>query len=230
MLVFFSIHHIGGSKMFTTKDQALKYLSQPTLTCLLCGQENIKYLTRHIKTKHQITPREYKLQFGIPLQASLVGQETLSKRQLNPGLSPQKQKEIVTKMRNARDPNKKPHITSTKHELYKRFDYTQVFKKLSYGISMREALNRTEGAPSYETFCRLIKKDEELKDNYYKAIYKLPYNLQAKMGIMSNQFLLDCLDLRDNLRYTNKKIAQVLGVSHTTVANTFKKEIKNAFN
>ncbi len=39
--------------------------------CMICGKGGMKVLTRHLSTVHNLKPREYKKQFGIPRTQSL---------------------------------------------------------------------------------------------------------------------------------------------------------------
>lgn len=41
------------------------------IICLVCGKGGFKTLTRHLNTAHNIKPREYKKQFGIPSKQPL---------------------------------------------------------------------------------------------------------------------------------------------------------------
>ncbi|SNB46121.1 MucR family transcriptional regulator [Geobacter sp. DSM 9736] len=40
--------------------------------CMICGKGGMKALTRHLKKAHDITPRDYRKQFGIPRTQSLT--------------------------------------------------------------------------------------------------------------------------------------------------------------
>src|SRR5580692_3779129 len=41
------------------------------VVCMVCGKGGFKTLTRHLSTAHQMKPREYKKQFGIPTKQPL---------------------------------------------------------------------------------------------------------------------------------------------------------------
>jgi predicted transcriptional regulator len=52
------------------------------IICLLCNKGGFKTLTRHLTTAHQIKPKDYKKQFGIPAKQSLSAKSlTESRRQ-----------------------------------------------------------------------------------------------------------------------------------------------------
>jgi predicted transcriptional regulator len=48
--------------------------------CLLCNKGGFKTLTRHLTTAHQIKPRDYKKQFGIPAKQSLSAKSLTESR------------------------------------------------------------------------------------------------------------------------------------------------------
>jgi len=48
--------------------------------CLLCGKGGMKTLTRHLTQIHNISPKEYKKQFGIPAKQSLTAKSFSDKR------------------------------------------------------------------------------------------------------------------------------------------------------
>jgi predicted transcriptional regulator len=50
-----------------------------TITCLICGYSG-KLLTPHLKSKHKVTPREYRKQFAIPARTPLVSKAYQAKR------------------------------------------------------------------------------------------------------------------------------------------------------
>ena len=55
-------------KVFSTIEQVKEYLNEDhkTIRCLICG-EKFKQLGAHLK-KHNITTRDYKISFGIPVK------------------------------------------------------------------------------------------------------------------------------------------------------------------
>jgi len=57
--------------------------------CLVCGKGGFKTLGRHLTTAHDMTPREYRKQFGIPTKQALVAKSysaTKRKSALDRGL------------------------------------------------------------------------------------------------------------------------------------------------
>ncbi len=46
-------------------------IGRNTITCMICGHMG-KLLARHLKKKHNITPREYRKQFLIPARVPLI--------------------------------------------------------------------------------------------------------------------------------------------------------------
>jgi len=46
-------------------------IGRNAITCLICGYQG-KMLTPHLKSKHQMTPREYRREFQIPAKVPLV--------------------------------------------------------------------------------------------------------------------------------------------------------------
>jgi predicted transcriptional regulator len=50
-----------------------------TITCMICGYSG-KLLTPHLKSKHKVTPREYRKQFAIPARTPLVSKAYRAKR------------------------------------------------------------------------------------------------------------------------------------------------------
>lgn len=54
-------------------------IGKNTITCLLCGYSG-KLLTPHLKSKHKMTPREYRKQFEIPARTPLVSKAYRAKR------------------------------------------------------------------------------------------------------------------------------------------------------
>ncbi len=54
-------------------------IGRNAITCLLCGYSG-KLLTPHLKSKHQMTPKEYRKQFAIPTRTPLVSKAYRAKR------------------------------------------------------------------------------------------------------------------------------------------------------
>ena len=54
-------------------------IGKNTITCLICGYSG-KLLTPHLKSKHKLTPREYRKQFEIPARTPLVSKAYRAKR------------------------------------------------------------------------------------------------------------------------------------------------------
>jgi len=54
-------------------------IGRNAITCLICGYSG-KLLTPHLKSKHQLTPKEYRKQFGIPPRTPLVSKAYRAKR------------------------------------------------------------------------------------------------------------------------------------------------------
>lgn len=60
---------------FHTPEDALAYLDNAKLTCLLCGRELVM-LAKHLLDIHAITAEEYKQRYHLPLTRGLVGNAT----------------------------------------------------------------------------------------------------------------------------------------------------------
>jgi hypothetical protein len=56
---------------FQTMDEVNDYLSGDTITCLLCGRR-LQRLHKHLYGIHDLSPDEYRTQFGIPYRRSLT--------------------------------------------------------------------------------------------------------------------------------------------------------------
>lgn len=54
-------------------------IQRNAITCMICGYSG-KLLTPHLKSKHQITPREYRKKFNIPARTPLVSKAYRAKR------------------------------------------------------------------------------------------------------------------------------------------------------
>jgi predicted transcriptional regulator len=54
-------------------------IARNVITCLICGYSG-KLLTPHLKSKHQLTPREYRKKFDIPARTPLVSKAYRAKR------------------------------------------------------------------------------------------------------------------------------------------------------
>ena len=54
-------------------------IARNAITCLMCGYSG-KLLTPHLKSKHQMTPREYRKKFNIPARTPLVSKAYRAKR------------------------------------------------------------------------------------------------------------------------------------------------------
>jgi predicted transcriptional regulator len=54
-------------------------IGKNTITCMICGYSG-KLLTPHLKSKHKVTPRDYRKQFGIPARTPLVSKAYRAKR------------------------------------------------------------------------------------------------------------------------------------------------------
>jgi len=54
-------------------------IARNAITCMICGYSG-KLLTPHLKSKHQMTPREYRKKFNIPARTPLVSKAYRAKR------------------------------------------------------------------------------------------------------------------------------------------------------
>jgi predicted transcriptional regulator len=54
-------------------------IGKNTISCMICGYSG-KLLTPHLKSKHKLTPREYRKQFEIPARTPLVSKAYRAKR------------------------------------------------------------------------------------------------------------------------------------------------------
>ena len=54
-------------------------IGRKAITCMICGYSG-KLLTPHLKSKHKVTPREYRKQFAIPPRTPLVSKAYRAKR------------------------------------------------------------------------------------------------------------------------------------------------------
>jgi predicted transcriptional regulator len=54
-------------------------IGRNAITCMVCGYSG-KLLTPHLKSKHQMTPKEYRKQFEIPARTPLVSKAYRAKR------------------------------------------------------------------------------------------------------------------------------------------------------
>ena len=59
------------NRQFQTMQEIEDYLGEPTIRCLICGRR-FQRLNRHVQHAHDITPDEYKFEFGIPFTRGLV--------------------------------------------------------------------------------------------------------------------------------------------------------------
>lgn len=50
------------------------------IICLVCGKGGFKTLTRHLSSAHDIKPKEYKQQFGIPAKQALSAKSLTEQR------------------------------------------------------------------------------------------------------------------------------------------------------
>lgn len=58
----------------------LSSIKKAEIVCLLCGKGGFKTLARHLRTEHNIDPKDYKKQFNIPAKTSLTAKEYAKKR------------------------------------------------------------------------------------------------------------------------------------------------------
>ncbi len=63
---------------FHTTANALAYLAEPLITCLLCGRE-MSTLARHLRALHALSAREYKARYNLPLSRGLCVREISSR-------------------------------------------------------------------------------------------------------------------------------------------------------
>ena len=65
-----------------SKADVKKSIGKDKIKCLICG-ESMKTLTRHLKSKHDLKPGQYRKQFGIPSSQSLAAKSySESRRQM----------------------------------------------------------------------------------------------------------------------------------------------------
>lgn len=194
------------------------YLSQPTLTCLICGNSGFILLSAHLRTCHQITPRQYKLMFNIPLTYSLIPPQAKEARshRASPNRDP---KEHAAKMRAGKSTTRSYPIEFPRLERkkYPDYDYSEVFNKLRQGFKMREALSSTPGAPSMETFCRMKKRFPELEKQYQGVLNSLPFSQQVKKKLVTKELYEVCKSLKAT-GLSQNKIAKQIGISTALVS------------
>ena len=70
---------------FDSTNEVRAYLAGDRIQCLLCGR-SLKSMSKHL-TIHGISPRDYKLRFGIPLTYGLTSEESRKKYQAGGALS-----------------------------------------------------------------------------------------------------------------------------------------------
>lgn len=56
-----------------------KAFGRKQITCMICGKQ-MKTLTRHLKTAHDMKPGEYRKQFGIPAGTTLAAKDYSERR------------------------------------------------------------------------------------------------------------------------------------------------------
>ena len=73
----------GGGREFFSEAKAISgwkaSIGRNTIICLICGYSG-KLLTPHLKSKHKVTPAEYRKQFAIPARTPLISEAYQAKR------------------------------------------------------------------------------------------------------------------------------------------------------
>jgi len=70
------------AEVVLSKADVKKSIGKDKIKCLICG-ESMKTLTRHLKSKHDLKPGQYRKQFGIPSSQSLAAKSySESRRQM----------------------------------------------------------------------------------------------------------------------------------------------------
>ena len=72
VLMIHPLHHFEQGDPISIKKNEV--------VCLLCNKGGFKTLTRHLTTAHQIKPKDYKKQFGIPAKQSLSAKSLTESR------------------------------------------------------------------------------------------------------------------------------------------------------
>ena len=181
---------------FTSKVDLDSYLNLDPRVCLLCGKALHTFGT-HLKLLHNISPRDYKRHFNIPVSTPLtsptahkVFSRATKKKQTEGKLD---LIENARKMRQARSSTQPltPRTPRTNRTTtWKDEDAERVIRVMS---EKQAPIKTVLGEMSYETFCRILRRNKNLIPMYHSAIAALPYSVQAKMCQLSPQFTQDCL-------------------------------------
>jgi len=99
----------------------LKSIKKDEVVCLICGEGGFKTLTRHLRNKHNLEPKDYKKQFGIPAKISLTAKEYAEKRSAvakanNLGEKLQAGRKAAKAEKEAKASKKKPEIVQVPAE------------------------------------------------------------------------------------------------------------------
>lgn len=67
---------------FASMAEVKNYVSRNKIVCLLCGRE-FKSIQQHVNKAHNLSVREYKIRYGIPVTVALVGSGTMNRMRVN---------------------------------------------------------------------------------------------------------------------------------------------------
>ena len=77
-----AVAETAPAEVALSKADVKKSIGKDKIKCLICG-ESMKTLTRHLKSKHDLKPGQYRKQFGIPSSQSLAAKNySESRRQM----------------------------------------------------------------------------------------------------------------------------------------------------
>jgi len=96
---------MNDTEPFKTIEEAEAYLAHDKLECLICGKF-FKGLGNHVNLAHDMTARDYRIKFNIPLThgRGLIGQGTREKRrEINANMPPEHKKKFKKSAQKATD-------------------------------------------------------------------------------------------------------------------------------
>ena len=219
---------------FITKDEIDHYFSNSdSIQCLLCGHF-FKNLSVHLRIGHDISHEQYRDWYGLPWRKGLVSRKVskklssiLTKRIKNGSFKPNADnKACVEKIRSGAMRKDQPYHTAIKSEKAKglskknirhgRKDYEKVLSvMLKHNIALREAC-MDKNLPASSRVLGYAESNPGFRKKLIDTYYALPYDVQARTGMLSPKFYEDLKRLKSK-GLPNTEIGRRLGISDKTV-------------
>ncbi|MBI4030178.1 MAG: MucR family transcriptional regulator [Proteobacteria bacterium] len=218
---------------FSTKEEVNAYFDEEKLLCLYCGNR-YEALFKHLQISHDITPDEYRKEFGLPWRIGLAGTRLKKKLrkimngQRKEGILPMRPSEEHMKKLRKSIKNRRPSTDVAKNSWHRRgleahgrtepwgaTDFEEYLRRIRTGRTLTE-VGKDDDMPSREVFDEYLRTNLAFREKFERAWDMLPFSVQIRGNRLGLRFEREVMDLKKR-GFTSVRIAKVLNVSESVI-------------